>query len=41
MLNSKESKDRTEMELKKVDINQLPVYLKNNKEKFNQWILEN
>ncbi len=39
--NSRESKDRKQMKLKTIDTNQLPLYLRENKEKFKQWIIEN
>ena len=41
MANSSEAKDRSKMKLKAVDMNELPIYLQRNKEKFNQWILKN
>ena len=41
MANSSEAKDRSKMKLKKINTNELPVYLQRNKEKFNQWILKN
>jgi len=41
MANSSEAKDRSKMQLKTVNTNELPIYLQKNKEKFNQWILKN
>ena len=39
MANSKEAKDRSNTQLKISKIDQLPNYIKENQEKFNQWIL--
>ncbi len=41
LANSSEAKFRSQKKLKAVDMNELPVYLQKNKEKFNEWILKN
>ena len=41
LANSSEAKFRSQKKLKKVDMNELPIYLQKNKEKFNEWILKN
>jgi len=41
LANSSEAKFRSQKTLKTVDMNELPIYLQKNKEKFNEWILKN
>ncbi len=41
LANSSEAKFRSQKKLKTVDMNELPIYLQKNKEKFNEWILKN
>ena len=41
LANSSEAKFRSQNKLKTVDMNELPIYLQKNKEKFNEWILKN
>ena len=41
MANSSEAKDRSQMKLKTINTNELPNYLRENKEKFTNWILKN
>jgi len=41
LANSSEAKFRSQKKLKAVDMNELPIYLQKNKEKFNEWILKN
>ena len=41
LANSSEAKFRSQKKLKTVDMNELPIYLQKNKEKFNDWILKN
>ena len=41
MANSSEAKDRSQTRLKTINTNELPNYLRENKEKFTNWILKN
>ena len=39
--NSSEAKDRSKSKLKVSSLKELPLYIQQNKEKFNEWILNN
>ena len=40
-VNSSETKDRSRSKLKISSLNELPIYIQQNKEKFNEWIVSN
>ena len=40
MANSSEVKDRSNTELKVSDIDELPLYIRQNQDKYNEWILK-
>ena len=39
MANSSEVKDRSNTKLKVVNINELPIFIRQNRDKYNDWIL--
>ena len=39
MANSSEVKDRSNTKLKVVNINELPIFIRQNRDKYNEWIL--
>ena len=40
-VNSSETKDRSKSKLKISSLSELPLYIQQNKDKFNEWILNN
>ena len=40
-VNSSEAKDRSKSKLKISSLSELPLYIQQNKDKFNEWILNN
>ena len=39
MANSSEVKDRSNTKLKVIDVNELPLFIRQNQDKYNEWIL--